>query len=65
MSSRSTKSRSTTTRIFLMRGSNAGKKWHLRLVGREREKFQEIKNDKGMIGRVTVRVRERNKKVVD
>ena len=32
---------------------------------REREKFQEIKNDKGMIGRVTVRVRERNKKVVD
>ena len=33
---------------------NAGKKWHLRLVGREREKFQEIKNDKGMIGRVTV-----------
>ena len=56
LSSRSTKSRSTT---------NAGKKWHLRLVGREREKFQEIKNDKGMIGRVTVRVRERNKKVVD
>ena len=44
---------------------NAGKKWHLRLVGRVREKFQEIKNDKGMIGRVTVRVRERNKKVVD
>ena len=52
MSSRSTKSRSTTT-----------KKWHFRLVGREREreKFQEIKNDKGMIGGV----RERNKKVVD
>ena len=61
MSSRSTKSRSTTTR----NRQNAGNKWHLRLVGREREKFQEIKNDKGMIGRVTVRVRERNKKVVD